>query len=145
LEIRLGCHLQVIHVPGIVMINQGTNGLSQGIWMTTLQGLADPRRLTQAVFHCLTFDRGLVLPYVQHLQVTKASQQVSGNTAPGNAVGTPTTSLGVFPSGSCHPKALDRLFLLFWRHGWKCPLPPPHSSSSPELCPLSGGACPDTS
>lgn len=68
LESRLGCHLQVVHVPGIVMFSQGTDGPNQGIWMTTLQGLADPRRLTQAVFHPLTFDRGLVLPFVQHLQ-----------------------------------------------------------------------------
>jgi hypothetical protein len=36
--------------------------------MTTLQGLANPRPLTQAIFDPLTFDRGLVLPYIQHVR-----------------------------------------------------------------------------
>jgi hypothetical protein len=34
------CHLEVIHVPGKLMIHQGTDGLSRGLWMTpeTLAG-----------------------------------------------------------------------------------------------------------
>ena len=31
LKIELDCCLQVIHVPGVVMIDQGTDGLNQGI------------------------------------------------------------------------------------------------------------------
>jgi hypothetical protein len=61
LELCLGCHLQVVHVPGLLMIPQGTDGLSRGIWMTALQGLTNTRRLTQAVFDPLPFD-----PYLVH-------------------------------------------------------------------------------
>jgi hypothetical protein len=32
LGLSLGCHLEVIHVPGTTMITQGTYGLSRGIW-----------------------------------------------------------------------------------------------------------------
>jgi hypothetical protein len=67
LEMKLGCHLQVIHVPGLVMIQQGTDGLSRGIWMTSLQGLEDSRRLTQAVFDPVPYDPDLVTPYLQNL------------------------------------------------------------------------------
>jgi hypothetical protein len=31
LELSLGCRLEVIHVPGITMITQGTDGLSRGV------------------------------------------------------------------------------------------------------------------
>jgi hypothetical protein len=31
LELELDCSLQVVHVPGYLMINQGTDGLSRGI------------------------------------------------------------------------------------------------------------------
>jgi hypothetical protein len=67
LEICLGCHLQVVHVPGLLKIWQGTDGLSRGIWMTALQGLTDTRRLTQAVFDPLSFDLYLVHEYVNLL------------------------------------------------------------------------------
>lgn len=67
LEMKLGCHLQVIHVPGLVMIQQGTDGLSRGIWMTSLQGLEDSRRLTQAVFDPVPYDPDLIIPYLQNL------------------------------------------------------------------------------
>ena len=66
-ELRLGCHLQVVHVPGLLMIRQGTDGLSRGIWMSALQGLIDTRRLTQAVFDPLPFDPYLVQEYVNLL------------------------------------------------------------------------------
>ncbi len=32
LELELNIELQVVHVPGVVMIQQGTDGLSRGIW-----------------------------------------------------------------------------------------------------------------
>jgi hypothetical protein len=34
LELIMSCHLEVIHVPGKLMIHQGTDGLSRGLWMT---------------------------------------------------------------------------------------------------------------
>ena len=64
LELKLGCSLQVVHVPGLCMIDQGTDGLSRGIWMSALQGLEDSGRLTQAVFEPLSFDPLLVASYV---------------------------------------------------------------------------------
>ncbi len=33
LELELDCYLQVVHVPGLVLIEQGTDGLSRGVWM----------------------------------------------------------------------------------------------------------------
>ena len=64
LELELTCTLQVIHVPGLLMIDQGTDGLSRGIWMSALQGLQDSHELTQAVFDPLRFDPLLVESYV---------------------------------------------------------------------------------
>jgi hypothetical protein len=60
LELELDCSQQVIqHIPGLIMINQGSDGLSRGIWMSVLQGLEDSRCLTQAVFKPLCFDPSL--------------------------------------------------------------------------------------
>ena len=36
LELELQCHLQVIYVPGIIVIRQGTDGLSRGVAMQPL-------------------------------------------------------------------------------------------------------------
>jgi hypothetical protein len=36
LEIALGCHLEVIRVPGTIMIAPGTGGLSRVIWINGL-------------------------------------------------------------------------------------------------------------
>jgi hypothetical protein len=33
LELVLQCQLQVVHVPEIVMIQQGTDRLSRGVWL----------------------------------------------------------------------------------------------------------------
>jgi hypothetical protein len=33
-EVQLGCRIKVIHVPGVAMIDQGTDGLSRGLWMS---------------------------------------------------------------------------------------------------------------
>jgi hypothetical protein len=37
MEVLHGCHLEVIHVPGDVLIAEGTDGLSRGVWNTDLQ------------------------------------------------------------------------------------------------------------
>jgi hypothetical protein len=41
LEIELGCRLEPIHVPGLLMIDEGTDGLSRGMWLA-------PTRLTRS-------------------------------------------------------------------------------------------------
>jgi hypothetical protein len=33
LEVLLGCRIEVVHVPGTLMIEEGTNGLSRGLWL----------------------------------------------------------------------------------------------------------------
>jgi hypothetical protein len=67
-EIRLGCLLEVIHVPGLIMIQQGTDALSCGIWISPFQeGLMDPSRITQVVFDPLPFDPELAQYYVNLL------------------------------------------------------------------------------
>jgi hypothetical protein len=71
LELDLECSLQVVHVPGLLMIDQGTDALSRGIWMSALQGLEDSERLTQAVFEPLCFDPGLVSCYIDSLSLAQ--------------------------------------------------------------------------
>jgi hypothetical protein len=60
LELALDLHLVVVHVPGVVMIQQGTDGLSRGIWATALHSQTDPVSINAAVFAPLQFDLGLV-------------------------------------------------------------------------------------
>jgi hypothetical protein len=67
LELELDCLLQVVHVPGLVLIEQGTDGLSRGVWMSSCQHLAAEDQLTQAIFAPLPFDRHLVEEYVSRL------------------------------------------------------------------------------
>jgi len=50
IELRIQVHLEVVHVPGVVKIKQGTDALSRGIWITPLQGLSSSRHLTGSVF-----------------------------------------------------------------------------------------------
>jgi hypothetical protein len=49
IELRLGCRLEPIHVPGRLMIVQGTDGLSRGMWVSAdhlLQSSVAESRLT---------------------------------------------------------------------------------------------------
>jgi hypothetical protein len=66
LETRLGCLLTVIHVPGKVMIQEGTDGLSRGLWMTPLQDTIPRDILMPSIFAPLAFDPELVGRYVHH-------------------------------------------------------------------------------
>lgn len=69
LELELGCMLQVVHVPGLVLIQQGTDGLSRGIWMSRCHNLpADEDLITRSIFAPLPFDRDLVNRYIPHLR-----------------------------------------------------------------------------
>jgi hypothetical protein len=65
LEVKLGCLLAVIHVPGKVMIQEGTDGLSRGLWMTPLQDIIPRDLLMPNIFAPLAFDPRLVRNYVQ--------------------------------------------------------------------------------
>ena len=65
IELELGCHLQVIHVPGVVMITQGTDALSRGVWCSPFHGKLNQRELTANVFAPLAPDFSLVEDMVQ--------------------------------------------------------------------------------
>ena len=57
---RMEIELQVVHVPGRIMIVQGTDGLSRGVWANPLHALKDPQELHQAVFSPIPQDPSLV-------------------------------------------------------------------------------------
>eukprot|EP00956_Cyclotella_meneghiniana_P001836 scaffold2011_cov26-Cyclotella_meneghiniana.AAC.6 len=69
LELELGCHLQVIHVPGVVMILQGSDALSRGVWITPFQDTMDQRALTAAVFAPLCPDQSLIQHFISQFQL----------------------------------------------------------------------------
>lgn len=60
LSVALGCELQVVHIPGLVMIRHGADGLSRGVWLTSLNSQIEERRLLQSIFDPLPFDPSLV-------------------------------------------------------------------------------------
>jgi hypothetical protein len=49
MEVRLGCRVEAIHVPGRVIVVQGTDGLSRGVWISPLHAV-DPISVTASVF-----------------------------------------------------------------------------------------------
>ena len=51
----LDCRLQVVHVPGYLMIAQGTDGLSRGLWMRSYHGLMSEAALLAGIFAPLPF------------------------------------------------------------------------------------------
>ena len=50
LEIEMHCQVLAIHVPGVSMIRQGTDGLSRGIWMAPFRDRLSPLEETLRVF-----------------------------------------------------------------------------------------------
>jgi hypothetical protein len=50
LEIELGCHLEVVHVPGTTIITERTDGLSRGIWVSALHPRPTQRQLLSEIF-----------------------------------------------------------------------------------------------
>jgi hypothetical protein len=65
LETKMRCQLWVVHVPGKVMITEGTDGLSRGIWITSLHKQIPREVLLPGIFAPLPFDPILVNSYVQ--------------------------------------------------------------------------------
>ncbi len=80
LETRLQCHLWVIHVPGKVIIKEGTDGLSRGLWMTPLQDSIPRPVLMPAIFAPAPFHPALVRHYME-VQV-KAYHAEEGTSLP---------------------------------------------------------------
>ena len=60
LELDLQCHLQVVHVPGLVMIEQGTDSLSRGVWCSPWHGIPDQQTIAAQVFSPIQPDFTLV-------------------------------------------------------------------------------------
>jgi hypothetical protein len=70
LEQELDCCLEVVHVPGLLMIRQGTDGLSRGVWMSSLHNPINQRYLTECVFAPAPYDPQLVWSYVHGYQLS---------------------------------------------------------------------------
>lgn len=64
IEQELRCSLQVIHVPGLLMIQQGTDGLSRGVWMSPLHHTVSQDVYTRAVFDPVPYCSLLAQQYV---------------------------------------------------------------------------------
>ena len=63
IEVDMDLVLQVVHVPGLVMIQQGTDGLSRGIWMSPLHEQLPQHIITRSIFDPLPYDPQLVHDY----------------------------------------------------------------------------------
>jgi hypothetical protein len=50
LEVEMHCQVLAVHVPGVAMIRQGTDGLSRGIWMAPFRDRLSPLNETLRVF-----------------------------------------------------------------------------------------------
>lgn len=61
LEAQLGIQLQVVHVPGLVIIEQGADGLSRGVWISAMHHHElSQEAIISAIFDPLPFDPTLV-------------------------------------------------------------------------------------
>ena len=60
LELNMGCRLEVVHVPGDVMICQGTDGLSRGLWASRDHLRLPPEEETARLFRALPFSPELL-------------------------------------------------------------------------------------
>ena len=67
LVLQLGCHLEVVHVPGVVMIRQGTDGLSRGVWLSSMHPERNQTELTAAVFAPMVPDMELAFHYASRM------------------------------------------------------------------------------
>jgi len=56
LTMELGCRLEIVHVPGTLMIKQGTDGLSRGLWVVPSRR---PQGFNQALFEAVPYTEAL--------------------------------------------------------------------------------------
>ena len=61
---KLRCQLEVVHVPGKMMIRQGTDGLSRGVWMSSAQDLRDQGQLLASIFSPMPYTPDLIFRYL---------------------------------------------------------------------------------
>jgi hypothetical protein len=64
LEVQVGCHLEVIHVPGLIMIQEGTDGLSRGLWVTPWHSSLPRETILEGIFAPLPYNQDLIHHYV---------------------------------------------------------------------------------
>ena len=69
IELDLDCHLQVVHVPGTVMIQQGTDSLSRGIWVSPFHDSPNQQALTASIFEPVAPDFDLIRHLVDKYQL----------------------------------------------------------------------------
>jgi len=69
LELDLNCTLVAVHVPGRVMIEQGTDALSRGVWVSPFHHAIHHREINTAVFAPLDFDPRLVDSLINRFQL----------------------------------------------------------------------------
>ena len=56
MELELGCRLEVVHVPGTLMIEQGADAQSRGLWLAPERR---PRGINQLLFNAVPFEHSL--------------------------------------------------------------------------------------
>jgi len=56
LTMELGCRLEIVHAPGTLMIKQGTEGLSRGVWVAPSRR---PQGFNQALFEAVPYSEAL--------------------------------------------------------------------------------------
>jgi hypothetical protein len=64
-ELQLGCLLEAIHVHGVVMIIEGTDGLSRGVWVSPLHQAAGRVLTTAHVLDPAPYSP-LLVPWILH-------------------------------------------------------------------------------
>jgi len=73
------CHLEVVHAPGTLMIEQGTDGLSRGIWLSPSR---QSKEVNQRLFEPVPYSKELsdwaslqlpCQPSLQHLELHSMS------------------------------------------------------------------------
>jgi hypothetical protein len=71
LEQELQCSLEVVHVPGLLIIDQGTDGLSRGVLMSALYNPVNQQYLTECVFSPAPYDPQLVMSYITYYHLSQ--------------------------------------------------------------------------
>jgi hypothetical protein len=72
LEQDLGCFLEVVHIPGTTIIDQGSDDLSRGIWLSARRNHNSIEQLLPKLFDGVQFNPGWqtalqsVLPFLAH-------------------------------------------------------------------------------
>lgn len=113
LELALDCRLQVVHIPGDAIIEQGTDGLSRGVWVSEWHKQTDPKVLTASIFQ--------PVPTQPHL-IVRACEQLGWNpkTCGISSWATPLRGRDLLHRITCHfpPPELARQTIIFFLEAW---------------------------